>query len=288
MKRALTSLVLGIGLAFITTGSARAATATLQLAPLKYQATLHAGSPQTGYITVSNPSDTSITVRSQVQAVHQTGTNGDLTFNDDAAITAAITISADNVTLSPHEAVNFQFLINPDKLPQGGVYASIFFRTVPPTASNGTEVLTSARVGTLLLLDNGNSGTRLGTIDSLKIPWLTIGADLAGTALYHNTGTVARNPHLQARVSSWGSSQVVDGPYIMPQAKRLVPIQLKGSYLGPIHLVLSESETGATAQIWTFAVTGFWVWLLPLVLIAVAIFIWRYRAYRSHFRLRLY
>ena len=288
MKRALASLLAGFGLAILAASPAVAATATLQLAPLKYQATLHAGSPQTGYVTVSNPSDTAITVRSQVQAVHQTGTNGDLTFNDDAAITAAITISADNVTLAPHEAVNFQFLINPDKLPQGGVYASIFFRTVPPTSGLGTEVLTSARVGTLLLLDNGNSGTRRGTIDELKLPWLAIGPELIGTALYRNTGTVARNPHLAARVSTWGSPQVVDGPYILPQATRLVHIQLKGSYLGPIHVVISETETGASAQFWTLAITGFWVWLLPLLIVAIAILTWRYRAYRRHFRPRLY
>lgn len=247
----------------------RASVPSLEIAPLKYEASLTSGKSQTGYITVSNPGDATITVRSLVQGMRQIGTDGRLEFFDDPLIAKGITISSDNVRLAPREAVNFQFLIQPDALPRRGVYAAIFFETVPKASGSGTRVLTSARVGTLLLLQNGGSGTSLGAITNITIPWFTYAESINGEVTYHNTGVQARNPQLA--LSQGDGDQIADGPYTLPDASRSFRVRLKGNFAGPIYVMIRDRATGAVSSRWVFAITGYWRWAFPLALIALVV-----------------
>jgi hypothetical protein len=281
MKRFSAFVVLGLLLLHSAFATAHAEGTSLQQAPLIYRASLHAGSPQRGHIKVSNPTDAAITVQSQVQAIHQSGNQGELIFYDAPSLLPAITLSHEKVTINAHKSVDFNFLINPDKLPAGGVYAAIFFRTIPQTAAKSNAIQNSVRIGTLLLLQNGTTATAKGRITDFHVPWLTYGSRVNGTITYLNTGSLALNPNLMLH-AGFTSPQTITGPYILPASLRIFPVEITGNHLGLIHITVDGSNPQTTSSRWLIAITGFWQWLLPILLLATILSLLFVR-YRNQF-----
>jgi len=130
MKKLLASLLLLTAL--LPAIPAEADVPGLQVNPLQYEDTLTSGSVRLGYIEVSNPSDTTITLESRVQGFRQKDNAGRLSFFDDPQISDGIKVDLAKFDLGSHEAIRVAFSVDPTKLPKGGVYAVIFFRTLPP------------------------------------------------------------------------------------------------------------------------------------------------------------
>jgi len=194
MRRCLASAVL-LAVSLIPAAT-RADVPSLQVAPLQYTGNLIPGRVESGYVDVSNPTDTTIQVTSDVQGFRQTGTNGDLQFFSNPDLNAGIQVGLTSFTLGPRDALRDVFSINPSKLPQGGVYAAIFFRTQAQNqASNSSFVTESANVGTLLILTNGGAGSHRGAITGLKLPFWQFGPGLrGGTVTFQNTDRFITGP----------------------------------------------------------------------------------------------
>ncbi len=262
---------------------------TVSVSPLKYQDSLTGSTSKLGFIDVSNPSDSTISLKSEVDAFRQINLSGDLQFYHDDAITGGITVSASEFDLGPREAVRVAFTINPNKLPKGGVYAAIFFATVPsPSVASGTIIMQSARAGTLLILDNGGAGKKSGLINQLNLSWLQLGNGLRGTIQYANQGepprSIAYNPTLGVRAFWWGGKSFVNGPLVFPGNKREFSFFKPGSYIGIIPLVVNDQNTGKSRVALVIAITGIWrvVALIIAVASGVLIFIIRFRRRPPH------
>src|SRR5476651_2681983 len=91
------AFLFGAGLLFAP--SARADVPGLQIAPLQYEDTLHAGQVKNGYVDVSNPGDSSVDITSSVKGFSQIDAQGNLKFFDDADLTNAITVGLSDFTL---------------------------------------------------------------------------------------------------------------------------------------------------------------------------------------------
>lgn len=265
--------------------SANAASPGLQLNPLKYEDTLTTDKVRTGFIDVGNPSDTTITVKTDVQGFKQANLDGDLEFFLDDPIKQGIKIGLDQFTLGPREAIRVSFLVDPTKLPKGGVYAAVFFRTVPPAqATTATSYVTeSANVGTLLLLQNGPGGERIGRIAQFDLPFFQFGAGLKGAAQYQNTNRttapIAFAPELELRALPWSRPAKFAGPYVLPGSTRQFSLDHPGAYFGLLPVSLTDAASGARTTRWILACTGAYSYAL-LVLLAIILVLAAFRLIR--------
>lgn len=254
----------------------QAAIPAIQVAPLEYRDTLTGATSKLGFVDVANPTDATVMLHSSVEAFRQINLDGDLQFYHDDAVAAGITVSATDLQLSAREADRIAFTIDPQKLPKGGVYAAIFFATVPDTtAAKGNVIAQSARAGTLLILDNGGAGKKVGDISKLQLPLFQFGNELAGTIYYANTGLaptgIAYNPTLAIRVSWWGHKTYLNGSLVMPGNTRKFAFAKPGSYLGIIPVVLTDSTTGHQTVRFVLAVTGWWRVVFGLLVVGVIV-----------------
>lgn len=239
------------------------ADAGLQLNPLKYEDSLTAGHIKSGYIDVANPSDTIVSIETSVQGFRQADLDGNLTFFNDPAITAGIKPGLTHFDLGPRESVRVTFTVDPTELPQGGVYASIFFRTVPPAATaNATFINESANIGTLLLLQNGAVSAKVGQVTRLSLPFWQLGNGIGGTVEYQNSNrsnaASAFYPQLSTKVLPWGRATALTGPFIMPGSTRRFSVSRQGSYFGLLPLTVTDSTTDQATTVWVVAITGWY------------------------------
>jgi hypothetical protein len=246
------------------------AEAGLQLNPLKYEDVITGNRVKTGFIDVSNPSDTTVVIITDVQGFRQADLDGNLAFFPDEQLKAGIKPGLDRFELGPRESIRVAFNVDPSKLPRGGVYAAVFFRTEPPTPeANVSYIAEAANVGTLLMLRNGEAGEQIGQVSGLRLPFWQFGRGLRGELEYHNTdrdrGGLAVRPALESRVTPWGRVHKLTGPFIMPQASRRFAFVRPGSYFGLLPVSVADGATGHAVTRWVFALTG-WYQVLVLLL----------------------
>lgn len=257
-------------------GTARA-DAGLQLLPLKYEEVLTNNRVKTGHIDVSNPSDTNATIQTSVRGFRQADLAGNLEFYTDDNLTAGIRPGLDQFELGSRESIRVTFTVNPTKLPQGGVYAAIFFRTVPPTpAANTSYIAEAANVGTLLMLKNGGDGVHVGQIKAFDLPFWQPGPGLKGRMQYHNAnrdiGGVAFYPKLESRVLPWVKPAKLTGPFVMPGSTRQFEFVRGGSYIGLLPVTVTDIASGKHVTRWVLACTG--NYQLLVVLLAILLAVW--------------
>lgn len=273
MKLRLFLLILGLSL--LAAPAARADVAGLQLNPLKYEDTLTTTTVKTGFIDVANPSDAAVSIATRVQGFRQADLEGRLAFFDDADLSAGIQVSLDRFELGPREALRVMFNVDPTKLPRGGVYAAIFFQTLPPEqSSNHSYVSESAKIGTLLILNNGGPGQHLGEIKNLSLPFWQVGPGLrSGSITYRNTDrshqAIGFNPVLTARIFPWGHPQNLTTGLVLPGSTRHFALERPGSYAGLIPVTVTDRDSGHSRTVWVLACTGVYRFILPIVLMAL-------------------
>jgi hypothetical protein len=254
------------------------AEAGLQLNPLKYEDVLTPDRVKVGFIDVSNPSDTAVTIHTAVRGFRQADLDGNLKFFNDDQLAAGIKPGLDQFELGPRESIRVAFNVDPSKLPQGGVYAAIFFQTTPvlPDRPSVSYVAEAANVGTLLILRNGQANDQIGRVSSFSLPFWQFGRSLTGRLQYHNTnrdtGGLAFTPQLTGRTVPWGRGRNFTGPFIMPQSTRQFDFVRSGSYFGLLPVTVADARSGQGLTRWVFACTG-WYQVVLLVLLA-AIIVW--------------
>lgn len=261
---------------------------SLQVAPLSYSGNLKPGVVASGYVDVANPGDETITIVSSVQGFRQIDTHGDLAFYSSSTLSNAIKVGLPSFQLGPREAIRVTFTVNAAKLPQGGVYAAIFFRTQPaPQQSDNSFVVQSANVGTLLILTNGGPGAHRGAFTNFTLPAVQLGSGLSGMVRFQNTDrsltAVAFKPKFGTRIYPWGKLTSFTSGLVLPGVTRQFSFSRPGSFFGIIPLTVTDASTGDHATRWVLAVTGVYRFLVPLgllILIAAVVFLVRRRRSR--------
>ena len=260
--------------------SLKAAPPALKLSPLLYQQVIGDDKPKIGYIDVSNPADTAVVIQTQVRAFRQLNLSGDLEYYDDSRLSSGIQIGSNSFELGAREARRVAFTVEPKKLPKGGIYATLFFQTVPPLeTAKSSYISESAKVGTLLIITNGKGSTSGTILPRLNL--LQIGAGIRGDIEYKNTGVtpsgIAYNPQLSVKLQPFGRGVSVNGPLIFPGNTRSFTFSRTGSYLGIFPITYTDTLTHQNVRRWVIACTGWWRYGFPLLLIVIAALIVRKR-----------
>lgn len=173
----------------------------LKVAPQQYRAELSQGERKKAFVDIGNPTEETVTVNVSVQAFRQINDDGGLQFYDDKAITAGITPEVENFELGPKEAVRLTFFVDGKVLPEGDVFAALFFTTEPAKQRVGAGQL--VRVGTLLSLVNVEPGERKAEITTVDVPFFQLGNEAKGTYAIRNTGAKDSGFYPEVTISSW-------------------------------------------------------------------------------------
>lgn len=242
----------------------------LKLSPLLYNETLEKGEKKKGFIDVSNPNDTPVTVVGEVQGFRQTNNNGDLEFFEKPEYQRGIQLDYTEFTLGPREALRLYFLLDANLLPAGGVYGAILLRTVPQGANpDNTSIQPSTRVGTLLVVNNGGGGTKSADIEQIKAPFVQIGKAIQATVVVKNVGGdegLAFFPELSARAQPFRSTTTQQASLVFPGITRENHLEVPGNYFGIVRLKVGTE--GSVKHKWLFVATGYGRLVGLLILIA--------------------
>jgi hypothetical protein len=208
MRSVVVVLFLALIGSFVQHGGTAGALA-LKIAPLEYKTTLEKDERKKGFIDISNPSGSSIDVSVEVQAFKQINDDGGLQFYDEGLLQKGIKPELKDFELGPREAIRLFFTVNGKVLPEGDVYAAIFFATSPSGPNSG--VGQSVRVGTLISIINENPGSRKAEVTGLEIPFLNLtDGSVQGSYSIRNTGPKDTGFYPIVSVSAWPSTERKD------------------------------------------------------------------------------
>lgn len=220
-----------------------------------------------GFVDISNPTASPVIVQIEVQAFRQVNDQGELEFYADPLVSAGITPDLSEFELGPREELRLYYGVDNQKLPKKQVFAAILARTVGSKAGQ-TSIANSARVGTLLILQNGGQELRNGSFVAANISPFQFGDGISGSVTYKNTGTgqaaTGFFPQFSASAYPGGPSKTFTGGLLFPGIRRETAFDIPGSYIGIYQLEVKADSNKATQLM--LVVTGYWRWLLPLML----------------------
>ena len=247
----------------------------IKIAPLEYRTELGSGASQRGFVDVSNPSSQKLTVNINVQGFRQIDDQGGLQFFPSDQLSAGIVPELKTVELGPREALRLYFTISGPVLPHGDVFAAIL-ATVPADPTHG--IGTSARVATLLSIVNGSPGPRQAKITDLRVPLWQLGDRIVANFRLQNPAPASASggfyPTITVRAIGY-FSETVQGPLVFSGRSRSVSFQKAGSYLGLVKIRVAYKDQATEA--YSLVVTGYWRWVIPLVLVGLAVVLWASR-----------
>lgn len=242
---------------------------SLKIAPQKYEASLAEGETKKGFVDISNPQDVTIDLSLDVRAFRQISDDGSLEFFDSEQMTDGIKLDYDQITLGPREAMRVYFLLDGNKLPTGDVFAAIFASTEPDPGAGSQQ---SVSVGTLIIATNGTPSAHTADVSSIKASWLQLGDSLSATITLKNpqdedayTGFFP-----EVTIDAWPYGQTTArGPLLFAGRSRDIDYRQQGNYFGPI--LIRAGAGGAGKSMVIFAMTGYWVWLAPLLTMIIVV-----------------
>lgn len=252
----------------------------LKIAPLEYKTNLKKDEKKKGFIDISNPSGQVLRTSVSVQAFRQVDDNGGLQFYDDPLVQRGITTNLDTLTLKPREAYRIFFTVDGRRLPQGDVYAAVFFSTAPKLPKSG--VGQQVRVGTLLSIVNQTPGERDAEITGLVVPFLQFTDSITGSYTVKNTGDPEKGFYPTVNISSWpnGSKKQDNASLVFGQRSRTNDFSYTTG-LGFHRITASYQNSSKYA--WVLVLNpGIAIALLLVLIVVVAeLILWRRRKKRT-------
>ena len=270
-------LALGIVVSVLLFIPNAGAISSLKIQPLSYETQLQKGERKTGFIDISNPSGQSVKVTTSVEAFRQVDDDGRLEFFESEAAEKGITPDLKSFTLGPREAQRMMFELDGTKLPDGDVFAALFFTTKP---DEGGAVAQAVRVGTLFIIENGTPGSRKAEITNLQTDFLQIGAVIDGEYSVKNTAKKGQvtgfTPLVDIKLSPFGSTQQRDSSLVFAGRERSNNFSYRTNLPGLYRLSASYDDSSQSR--WVLVLP---VWLLwtggALVFVGMALFVARRR-----------
>lgn len=235
------------------------------------EVTLKQGERKKSYVDVVNPTATKQTVVMKAQGFRQTDDSGSLDFYNDDRIAQGVKLDLNNFELSPREAIRVYFLLDGSILPSGEVFAAIFAQTSPTVQAAAQSV----QVGSLLAIINGTPSSHVGDISQLSASPLQIGGSIDAHYAVKNPANdkMATGFFPEITVRAWPyDTRNVEGPLLFAGRTRSIQYHQPGNYFGIINLQVSAG--GQQASRLLFAVTGYWRWLAPLILVVAIVGAW--------------
>ena len=250
----------------------------LRVAPLEHRTTLKKNEVKRGFIDISNPYGQTTLTKVSVQAFRQIDDSGNIQFYDDARIRSGITVDVQSLSIQPKEAYRIFFEVDGSRLPQGDVYAAIFFSTMPAGEDKGVEQ--SVKVGTILSIINQTPGDRRASITKLTMPFISFSRDVAGKYSIKNEGRRGSGFYPEVTISTWpwGDSRQKTSSLVFGGRTRSNDFTVNLGY--GFHRVTIEYE-GSKKSHFVVVIATWHLMVLSVIVLIVTVEIFRLRARRQ-------
>ena len=155
----------------------------LKVAPVVYNVQLQSGNNKKGFIDITNTESVKTKYTFTVQAFKQINAEGGLQFYDNDMMKAGVLLDYSEYEIEPRQTLRLAFIADGSKLPSGDSFAAIF------AAASSTDApgAPSARVGTILIIQNGTPAEHKAQITALDVPFWQIGDNIKGSYKIKNT-----------------------------------------------------------------------------------------------------
>ena len=184
----------GLALAAFAVATPALAQVSISLFPVSFRYDIPRGSSQTGVITVTNPSETPLSL--SVETENFTGGDGGtVEYAPDGAkygLLSWITIDKTPFVLGPGQKREVSFTVDvPENAEVGGHYGTVLFRAAPEAVEGGgSELGISGRVGSIILVSVPGNVKKGGELSKISAPTFLQYGPLTLNATYKNTGSV--------------------------------------------------------------------------------------------------
>lgn len=244
---------------------------SLQIQPLLYRESFKPGEVKKGFINVSNGGASTVTLVTEVKAFKQVDDQGTLQFFDSLQASQAITPDLQEFELKPREALRLYFAVDSKKLPGGDNFAALFVRTKGNVRSG--VVAANVRVGTLMVIENGQPGPREAAITDVNGKFFQWGGGVEAEVLVKNTADPAKTtaffPSVRASLKPFGGNTMVSeppaSPLIFAGITRKIDVSIPANVIGVYRLDVTAGQN--TDSRWVVLVTGWWRWVVIAALI---------------------
>lgn len=286
--------LVGLLIACVSFASTARATDGIQIRPLIYRETLTDGQVKKGVVDIANPTNKKLSLHITIKLFRQITDDGKLEFYDKPDVTAAIIPEYTDFELEAKDALRLNFTVDASKLPEGDVFAALF-ATTQPAASKGREqmLLPAVQVGTLLVFQNGQVGTRHTEISDLQIPFFQFGTAIQGRVSVTNPANTNTStgffPKLKVTTLPMGPSKQFEGPLVYSGRTRSVNFDLPTDQFGFYKIVVTANDV--VAERYVFVMTGIYRFILPAIFVGIVIaggigWRWYHRSSAIHFKKR--
>lgn len=252
---------------------------SLKVAPLEYRTTLGRGESKKGFVDISNPTGSTLRIKTSAQAFRQVDDAGGIQFYSSEQVSAGVKLDLNEFDLGPRQALRMYFILDGTKLPSGDVFAAIFFSTVP----TGSGVTQSLRVGTLLSVTNGTPGARTAIISGVELPFLSLSDRIEGSYVIKNTGNPETEtgfyPDVSIDVDPFTEDQKQQGKLVFAGRSRTNQFVVSTHPIGLYRVNVMHAGQGLTRYVFVMTPPA----ILALVFGLLALLL-GYRTYRRAHR----
>lgn len=286
-------LALAVAACAIAPAAAARAQVSVSLYPVSFRYDIPRGSSQTGVITVSNPSETAISLQVETENFSG-GEGGTVEFAPEGAkygLLSWMSVDRTPFVLGPGQKKEVPFTISvPENAEVGGHYGTILFRasSADVGGGGGSSIGISGRVGSIILVSVPGDAKRSGELVGVSAPGFIQYGPLTVNASYKNTGSVHYVTKGTATFKGIFGSRTVafDEKTILPDVQRDTSATLDKTWLiGPVFTTATLEAGDGTKQ--TMSATTFAFPVIPgvvtiLVILGIAFLV---RTIKTKFKL---
>lgn len=257
--------------------SVGAVESAVSLRPLKYETKLSEGERKRGVIDITNPTAQSQKLTVSVEGFEQIDDEGALQFYADEAIEAGVKLDLKEFSVPPHDTMRFVFELDGSKLPDGDVFAAILFET---NADDEGMVRQRARMGTLLLIENGTPAAREAIVTGLSVERMVFDGQINGVYRIKNTASEERTgfrPEVTLRLEPWGSEATNQSALVFSGRERANQFSLRSQLPGVYRI---SASYGGSSEQKLVVLVPWYLWIIAGLTVVILIMISRRRVAR--------
>jgi hypothetical protein len=271
---------------------------SIGISPVVFELTANPGDIIENQLKVSNPSETTIGIRMEVDDITPRGEEGFVTVEaaetETFSLARWVTTEPSEFELEPGEQKFVTFTINvPENAEPGGHYGSVLARSKSVAGAGVTGAVIAQRVGSLVLLSVAGDVKEELIIKDFSAPNYSEYGPITFTIRFENKGTVHVKPRGFVTITNWLDKKVADVEIpqnnVLPNAVRKIEASWNQKWLwaGKYTATISGSY-GTENNVLTPVVITFWVfpWKASIgILLVLIFFILTRRRWSAAFRI---
>jgi len=256
----------------------------LAISPLTFELSANPGDSLENKIKVSNPSESTISIKMEVEDFTATGEMGyvvvEETENETYSLKKWVRTTPEEFTLKPGEQKFVTFIIDvPENAEPGGKYGSVLAAITGVVGPEGSGVAVAQKVGALVLLSVSGEIKEEIKVKEFFAPCFSEYGPIPFTLRFENTGTVHGRPRGLVSVTNIFGKQVANIEFpqknVLPGAIRKVETSWNQNWLWGIKYQATLVGSYGASNIPLSAVVNFWVfpWKIGLGILLVLILV---------------